>query len=37
MRTRTRAILGVLVGLALTAGRSLASTVSAKAGFSSGH
>jgi hypothetical protein len=37
MRTRTRTVLGAIVGLALTAGCSLASTVSAKAGFSSGH
>jgi hypothetical protein len=37
MRARTRAILGAAVGLAITAGLSLASTVSAHAGFSMGH
>jgi hypothetical protein len=37
MRTRTRAILGTVVGLAVTVGLSLASTASAYAGFSMGH
>ena len=37
MRTRTRAIIGTLLGPAITAGLSLASTMSAYAGFSAGH
>ena len=37
MRTRTRAIIGTLVGLAITAGLTIAPTVSAYAGFSAGH
>ena len=37
MRTRTRTILRAVVGLALTAGLTVASTASAYAGFSVGH
>ena len=37
MRTRIRAIIGTLVGLAITTGLSIASTTSAFAGFSFGH
>ena len=37
MRTRTRALLGALVGLAITAGLSIAATAPAFAGFSFGH
>jgi hypothetical protein len=37
MRTRTRALLGTLVGLALTAGLTVAATAPAFAGFSFGH
>ena len=37
MRTRTRAVVGALLGIALTTGLTLASTVSAYAGFNFGH
>ena len=37
MRARTRVLIGAAIGLAMTAGLSLASTASAYAGFSMGH
>lgn len=37
MRTRTRNVLGTLVGIALTIGLTLAPATSAYAGFSYGH